>query len=52
MVPSPKSYPSGCRFHTRCKEKMEICESKIPISNKVTDFQFVECFLYGGKESA
>ncbi|TGL24385.1 ABC transporter ATP-binding protein [Leptospira yanagawae] len=52
IVPSPKSYPSGCRFHTRCKEKMEICESKIPMPNKVTDFQFVECFLYGGKESA
>ncbi|TGL65172.1 ABC transporter ATP-binding protein [Leptospira jelokensis] len=52
IVPSPKSYPLGCRFHTRCNEKMEICATKIPSPTKVTDSQIVECFLFGGKESA
>lgn len=52
IVPSPKSYPSGCRFHTRCKEKMEICDSKIPYPSLVKESQIVECFLYGGRESA
>ncbi|MBL0954859.1 MAG: ABC transporter ATP-binding protein [Leptospira sp.] len=52
IVPSPKSYPSGCRFHTRCKEKLEICNASIPKPTVVSDSQTVECFLYGGKESA
>lgn len=52
IVPSPKSYPSGCRFHTRCKEKIEICDSKIPYPSLVNESQIVECFLYGGRESA
>ncbi|TGL54457.1 ABC transporter ATP-binding protein [Leptospira kemamanensis] len=52
IVPSPKSYPSGCRFHTRCKEKLEICHTKVPKPTKVTESQIVECFLYGGNESA
>lgn len=52
IVPSPKSYPSGCRFHTRCKEKMEICDSKIPYPSLDKESQIVECFLYGGRESA
>lgn len=52
IVPSPKSYPSGCRFHTRCKDKLEICDTSIPKPTVVSDSQTVECFLYGGKESA
>ncbi|MCW7461343.1 ABC transporter ATP-binding protein [Leptospira limi] len=52
IVPSPKSYPSGCRFHTRCKDKLEICTTSIPKPTIVSDSQTVECFLYGGKESA
>jgi peptide/nickel transport system ATP-binding protein len=52
IVPSPKSYPSGCRFHTRCKDKLEICDVKIPNPSLVRESQIVECFLFGGKESA
>ena len=29
-VPSPANPPSGCRFHTRCRYREEICESWSP----------------------
>ncbi|TGL86294.1 ABC transporter ATP-binding protein [Leptospira congkakensis] len=52
IVPSPKSYPSGCRFHTRCNQKLEVCHTSIPKAILMSQNQSVECFLYGGKESA
>ncbi|TGK82192.1 ABC transporter ATP-binding protein [Leptospira noumeaensis] len=52
IVPSPKSYPTGCRFHTRCSEKLEVCHRSLPIGIPISGNQSVECFLYGGKESA
>jgi len=29
-IPSPIDPPSGCRFHTRCSEKMDICDRDDP----------------------
>ncbi len=29
-VPNPASFPSGCRYHPRCKKAMEICKTEIP----------------------
>ncbi|MFH0944237.1 MAG: oligopeptide/dipeptide ABC transporter ATP-binding protein [Planctomycetota bacterium] len=29
-LPSPMNPPGGCRFHTRCKEVMEICRVAVP----------------------
>lgn len=29
-VPSPINPPSGCSFHTRCPQRMDICDKKIP----------------------
>lgn len=29
-VPSPTNPPSGCRFHPRCPQKMDICEKEAP----------------------
>ncbi|EMY71463.1 ABC transporter ATP-binding protein [Leptospira vanthielii] len=52
IVPSPKSYPTGCRFHTRCNEKLPICHQSIPKDISISENQSVECFLYGGKKSA
>ncbi|MCW7469485.1 ABC transporter ATP-binding protein [Leptospira kanakyensis] len=52
IVPSPKSYPTGCRFHTRCNQKLEVCHTSIPKAISMSQNQSVECFLYGGKESA
>ncbi|PJZ84816.1 ABC transporter ATP-binding protein [Leptospira harrisiae] len=52
IVPSPKSYPTGCRFHTRCPEKLNICDKFVPSEIKMTEKHSVDCFLFGGKESA
>ncbi|MFT9486200.1 ABC transporter ATP-binding protein [Tepidibacillus infernus] len=45
-VPSPVNPPSGCKFHTRCKYKMEICENEIPEWAEVGKGHFVACHLH------
>ncbi len=45
-VPSPIDPPPGCRFHTRCPERMTICDQNIP---EMTDFgggHRAACHLY------
>jgi oligopeptide transport system ATP-binding protein len=46
-VPSPIDPPRGCRFHTRCPRRMEVCESKEPLMRELEGAHFVECHLYG-----
>jgi len=43
-MPSPLNPPSGCRFHTRCTEAMEICAHSPPAIRTVEDRQ-VRCHL-------
>ena len=46
-VPSNINPPAGCRFHTRCPEKMgEICETKAP-ELLARQGRLVRCHLYG-----
>ena len=45
-VPSPISPPSGCRFHTRCPEKMPLCSKKEPPSIKLSGQHIVTCHLF------
>ena len=40
--------PSGCRFHPRCPEKMEICDKKKPKETTIEKDHKISCFLYGG----
>ncbi len=47
-VPSPLNPPSGCRFHPRCPERMEVCSQEIPVSREVETEHVVCCHLYGG----
>jgi len=42
-VPSPIDPPSGCRFHTRCAEKREICKIEEPAFTDIGDSHFVAC---------
>ncbi len=45
-VPSPANPPHGCKFHTRCKYKMDICEKKNPNFIDVGNGHFVACHLH------
>ncbi len=44
-IPSPANPPSGCKFHTRCPYKMEICTKKNPEFIEVEEGHFVACHL-------
>lgn len=44
-VPTPINPPSGCRFHTRCRHKMDICEKAIPEFKDIGGEHFVACHL-------
>jgi oligopeptide/dipeptide ABC transporter ATP-binding protein len=44
-MPSPLNPPSGCRFHTRCTEAMDICSKEIP-EMKTIGTQQVKCHHY------
>jgi len=45
-VPSPINPPSGCRFHTRCPEVMEICSKKEPEFTIIDEEHRVACHLF------
>ncbi len=45
-VPSPSNPPTGCAFHTRCPECMEVCKTDRPEFKETTDNHFVACHLY------
>lgn len=46
-VPSPINPPPGCRFHTRCPKRMEICEHKEPKTRQFGTGHTAACHLYG-----
>ena len=46
-IPSPANPPSGCKFHTRCRECMEICKTEVPKRYEAGNDHFVVCHLYG-----
>jgi oligopeptide/dipeptide ABC transporter ATP-binding protein len=46
-IPSPIHIPSGCRFHTRCLEKIgAICHEVEPPPIKISETHIVNCHLY------
>lgn len=44
-LPSPANPPSGCAFHTRCGECMEICKTTRP-TERILNGHYVACHLY------
>jgi len=45
-IPSPANPPSGCKFHTRCWRKMDICDKVVPEIREVEPGHTVACHLY------
>lgn len=45
-IPSPSNPPSGCKFHTRCPNCMDICRVKEPPLVYVSENHFVVCHLF------
>jgi len=44
-VPSPMNPPTGCTFHTRCPECMDICSQEIPVFKNMGHEHWVACHL-------
>jgi len=42
-VPSPVDPPDGCRFHTRCWEKINICQEEKPVLKDLGGGHFCAC---------
>lgn len=50
-IPSPANPPSGCKFHTRCKNCMNICKEVAPEQKEIEKGHFVACHLYDDVKS-
>jgi len=46
LAPSLLRIPSGCAFHPRCPQCMDICKSDIPAARTVDGDRLVACHLY------
>jgi peptide/nickel transport system ATP-binding protein len=44
-VPSPINRPSGCHFHTRCPEAIDLCKTKEPKHTVLASGRMVACHL-------
>ncbi|MGH7056325.1 MAG: ABC transporter ATP-binding protein [Acetobacteraceae bacterium] len=39
--------PSGCRFHPRCPDAMQVCRAAVPIEQQLAGRRRVRCWLHG-----
>jgi oligopeptide/dipeptide ABC transporter ATP-binding protein len=44
-IPSPIDPPSGCKFHPRCPDVMDVCKQEVPRLVQLGDTK-VACHLY------
>lgn len=45
-IPSPANPPSGCKFHTRCRNCMGVCKKLAPKWVLAENDHYVACHLY------
>ncbi len=51
--PSLLTPPQGCRFHPRCKHKIDgLCDEQIPPNFEIAEERVVSCWLFDDKEEA
>jgi peptide/nickel transport system ATP-binding protein len=46
LAPALLRLPSGCTFHPRCAQAMEICQSQRPNYQRLADGRYVTCHLF------
>lgn len=46
-IPSLIAPPSGCRFHPRCPQVMQVCSERFPGRTELAERRWTHCFLYG-----
>lgn len=44
LVANSQKLPSGCKFHERCKHRLEVCSKQIPEMKQVGPDHFVACW--------
>ncbi len=52
LMPDPANLPSGCPFHPRCGECMEICRRQEPEKTFTRPEHMVRCHLYGNARTS
>lgn len=50
-IPSPANPPTGCKFHTRCPNCMEICKQQVPEFKDYGNDHKVACHLVDQQEN-
>ncbi len=48
-VPNPLYFPPGCRFHPRCKYTRDVCRTREPALENVTEGHQVRCFKFNAE---
>ena len=46
LMPDPTNLPSGCKFHPRCKRRMDICKTDQPLP-QAFGTHLISCHLFG-----
>jgi peptide/nickel transport system ATP-binding protein len=46
LAPSLLRLPSGCAFHPRCSQVMDVCKSQRPVTRTLQDGRLVTCHLF------
>jgi len=49
LMPDPTDLPTGCRFHPRCPQAMEVCQRLAP-SDWASNTHTIKCHLFPGAE--
>ncbi len=49
MVPNILNLPVGCKFCTRCEQKIDICDTVEPLLEEIRPNHFVRCHVTSGK---